>query len=1112
MDPATALGVAAAVVQFVEIGLKALALCKEIRDSDTDTIALHAELQQSTKQLGLIQSGVTLDAFPQDTSRSIKQCSQECSATAVELQDLLSEIRAIAQKKRFGAARAAFRAMKDQKKIEKIQNKLEKSQLRFQTAVSVDTREKVLTLLQTHGRMSQTLEDVVYPELKRMHDSTHNQISTVQKRSTVAHETTHKALASLSKTSRASGKAISDNGTKVQGRLDRLQISHIHDAFLQSLEHPHMFARHRQIDQPATGTFEWIFMRGSNRIDQDSKAMVQGRFSKWLRSSQPVFWINGKAGSGKSSLMSFIESHERTQELLKIWAGGRRLHVLSFFFWRAGSEIQRSISGVLQSLLYQLAYAKPEIIGSLNSSETSLPARTWTQARLQRAIEKALSYFSEDRIFVLIDGLDEFEGNYTALTTLILGLQNGSHSKFCLSSRPEAALTRQLGSYPSLRLQDLNYDDIELFVHGELKPCEDVFRDPREFRMTVRDVSHHAEGIFLWAALVSKSLVSGYESRDDADMLRQRLRAMPSGLEALFARMFSNIDREHRECLSKCFFLLKWSKENHQPVISDISVPVMTAFLHTSPHHSLNDFVADCRVVEHRVIAQAKGLLETYQPKISMFDSDDDDLQEFGLDILSNPLSSGVGQRSFSHATNITETYTTTCIGWVHRSAYDYVFGDHSEHVRSWQNAVDEESFLRRLLDAQSWLAHYFPGQHMDPVRAPVSRIINVFEGRTGEIKLAGLQALDKLLDKIEASYYGGGGCHDQDQSFAIGSKFYRIYEEAWALRAFWMNVVNRSQDEYFISRFDKIRFSACADLICSGTIQHYWFWDIYHPSNWPRLPAMTLSFDHLLNQGPRDDVIVAAHQADATIGHQDPICLSWRGKGGPKERRIVSDVSGALKQLKNGHHRAGYDSGRRPPNYVLGVPELFAQRLIELADFWKIYCGRRLEAFRTVLSTPLQLHVSARVYGLRNYKQPNPPGAITSEHALPGWRFLCFGYGEARRVRLWESGEQVPVMACFDVKAPKIKQLMDQFGHVRYGLVETHITLRGTSKEEALCLETILEEVWADSDAQFDDGWQQLYMLACLRKYFSALWNVPRGYQLDTDDDEESESDEYEP
>jgi hypothetical protein len=179
MDPATALRVAAAIVQFVEVGLKTMALWKQIRDSDTNTTLLHYELQQSIKQLESIQAGVTLDSSPRDTSRSIKQCSQECSSDPKDLQDLLSEIRAVAQKKRSGAARAAFRAMKDQKKIEKIQNKLGKCQARFHTAASVDTREQFLTLFQAQGKMTQTLEDVVYPELKRMHDLTHAQFSSL---------------------------------------------------------------------------------------------------------------------------------------------------------------------------------------------------------------------------------------------------------------------------------------------------------------------------------------------------------------------------------------------------------------------------------------------------------------------------------------------------------------------------------------------------------------------------------------------------------------------------------------------------------------------------------------------------------------------------------------------------------------------------------------------------------------------------------------------------------------------------------------------------------------------------------------------------------------------
>lgn len=68
--------------------------------------------------------------------------------------------------------------------------------------------------------------------------------------------------------------------------------------------------------------------------------------------------------------------------------------------------------------------------------------------------------------------------------------------------------------------------------------------------------------------------------------------------------------------------------------------------------------------------------------------------------------------------------------------------------------------------------------------------------------------------------------------------------------------------------------------------------------------------------------------------------------------------------------------------------------------------------------------------------------------------------------------------------------------------------------KTEELCLETILEEVWADAGGQFDDGWQQLYMLACLKKYFGDLWNVPEASvvsdsEIDSDYEDELKLDD---
>jgi hypothetical protein len=1080
MDPATALGVAAAAVQFIEVGLKTLALCRQIRDSDTDTTVLHAELQQSTKQLESLQKAVTLNIFPRDTSRAIKQCSQDCSSAVKELQALLSEIRIIAQKKRFGAARAAFRAMKDQKKVEKLQNRLEKCQSRFQTAVSVDTREQVLALLQGQGKISQTLENVVFPELKRMHEATHGQIASAQKTSAAAHETTHKALANLNMTSKASRKAIEGVDAKVKTGFDHAQASSDHQAFLRSLEFPDMFSRHRHIDQPAPGTFEWIFMRSSGQVAPEPKTLeLQGRLDKWLRSPEPVFWVNGKAGSGKSSLMSFIESHENTNDLLKIWAGRRELHVFSFFFWRAGSEMQKSIVGLLQSLLYQLARAKPTIIRNLILSDQSIQTSTWTEKRLQRAVEQAVSLFGDDRIFLLIDGLDEFEGKYTALVTLLLGLQDKSSAKLCLSSRPEMALMRQLGSYPSLRLQDLNYRDIEHFVREELTACAHVFKDRTDFRLLIDDVAERAEGVFLWAVLVCKSLVSGHEARDDEKMIKTRLAAVPAGLEELFAHMFSNIEREHRQYLIRCFFLLKWSKQSGQ----NVTLPLITAFLSEDPYSSLEDFREACNIIKHRVIAQGKGLLEmreTEGPDASanMY------LMDFGLCILKDMSSGEPCYKSvrLSISDRLLELEPVS-LGWVHRSAYDCILGDSSDLKDPWTNSMDERKLLKDLLNAKLWLAYYNPSQHMSCYDGPVQQIASLLEIYGDTMRQEIYRALDELYDTIQASYYGRS-CADNERSKFVKSKNYHIYKEAKPLRTFWLVVTSRGLVDYLFTRFDKIKSSQYVGILCSGLL---YFRSLVSLDTEILMPSLTLSLDHLLAGGPMGHSNIAAcvSEEDLEWDERSRFCCSWVGNGRSSERKMVSDVLLIVWSFGVGSFYLGHKTDKEPRNGHPLDEASFQRELFRLSDLWQIHWGPGI-APEDKRYRPLSIQVPAYVTAWNVEVQWAPELDRFAEASLLNWRFICFDHNQDR-VRQYSSGNNLSISACFDVKNYSSNELMRRYGQVDKN--KTALGFVGTPENQAECLQAILEEVWADSDGQFDDGWQQLYMLACLKKHFGAFW-----------------------
>ena len=93
------------------------------------------------------------------------------------------------------------------------------------------------------------------------------------------------------------------------------------------------------------------------------------------------------------------------------------------------------------------------------------------------------------------------------------------------------------------------------------------------------------------------------------------------------------------------------------------------------------------------------------------------------------------------------------------------------------------------------------------------------------------------------------------------------------------------------------------------------------------------LIFDHLLSQGPMGDLVIAAGPDHVSSEWVTTSCLSTKGRGGPKERRMVSDVVSALKELKDRRHRSTFDTGRGSTDYFPDAPKFFGQKLIELAD-----------------------------------------------------------------------------------------------------------------------------------------------------------------------------------
>ncbi|KAH8768193.1 hypothetical protein F5883DRAFT_373610, partial [Diaporthe sp. PMI_573] len=96
-------------------------------------------------------------------------------------------------------------------------------------------------------------------------------------------------------------------------------------------------------------TFEWIYSDGKD------KGLSSCTFMRWMAGQNGVFWVSGRAGPGKSTLMKFLAGDDRTRQAFKTWAGDRKLVTANYYFWsQAQDSLQKFLHGLLRTLMYDI--------------------------------------------------------------------------------------------------------------------------------------------------------------------------------------------------------------------------------------------------------------------------------------------------------------------------------------------------------------------------------------------------------------------------------------------------------------------------------------------------------------------------------------------------------------------------------------------------------------------------------------------------------------------------------------------------------------------------------------------------------------------------------------
>ncbi|KAH5096643.1 hypothetical protein HBI56_137370 [Parastagonospora nodorum] len=544
-DPISILGLVAGIITFVDFGYKVISGSKSARDSiqgrTPDVARLNKIVQEIRLMNAALVSQISGQRKPSPLEKHVIEMVQESEKLNLQLHKEIEKLtmRSETRFKHLESGRVALQSIRSHKSLQSLGKELLVLDHRVRSGI------QMVLELNHHDSVMSRLKDLQDSQkaLGIDHETKFNQI-----KDSIIHLTGQEHQKHVVQIAEQGAQLLS-----LKAKVDALLKEHSDSSkairVVRSLYFQEVRRRFDQIPYSDRRSNDWIY---------DPSLTT---FSLWLESNATadgLFYIWGKPGSGKSTLMKYISEDERTRDKLKTWSRTEKLYIGSYFFWNQGSEMQKSRTGLMQSLLYQILRASPELIPPEVGGR--LDHEVWDMNEMIATFEYIANqtrYSSKFCFF--IDGLDEYNGDQNDIAPMLKVLISSPHIKLCASSRPgrlyEQSLRREDRAFDIARFTK---EDMRHYVQNRLTVNTKFQRLSLQgtgCQNIISNISGHARGVWLWVFLVTRDIL--YEvDRDEGILTLQKIvNEFPSDLERYFERIIDRIKDRHKEEMAQTFLV-----------------------------------------------------------------------------------------------------------------------------------------------------------------------------------------------------------------------------------------------------------------------------------------------------------------------------------------------------------------------------------------------------------------------------------------------------------------------------------------------------------------------------------------------------------------------------